>query len=315
MAPKTEYPGFTYHVPIPSCPLFLEWTMFFSQDVVKDRWLEVQLLSDEHEDMLTRLDSTSIATQTKRFRRADYFMLPLQMTVVSGILDVVTFINYRVFTTKQTGNVLFLAVYVAGKKHLRSKIESNVVISIVSFCVGSFAFARLAHQARARKCSWLLFTTSVQVILMLAAFFLQVLNTSNESASLLALAIVALLSFAASGQTSLAVTVGLAELNTAMVTGALVSVLNDPKVLIGSNPVRTRRLWFIASYAAGCLIGAAMNLEAAGTLFLAFVIKLSISASFLFNRGQAVGRFQEETGPEEEAHAMVSPVVKSLRGD
>ena len=35
---------------------------------------------------------------------------------------------------------------------------------------------------------------------------------------------VALLAFAASGQTSMAVTVGLAELNTTMVTGAIVSV-------------------------------------------------------------------------------------------
>lgn len=89
-------------------------------------------------------------------------------------------------------------------------------------------------------------------------------------------------------------------------------MLNDPKVLTARNPARNRRLCFIASYAAGCLVGAAVSLKAAGTLFLVSVIKLLISASFLFNRGPAVGRFQDMTGPEEEGCNMASPAVKSL---
>lgn len=94
-----------------------------------------------------------------------------------------------------------------------------------------------------------------------------------------------------------------------------VSILNDPKVRIGSNLIRNRRLWFIAAYASGCLLGAVINLEASGALFLAFMIKSLISASFLLNRGHAVGRFQKKTGPEEEGFAMASPVVKSPWGD
>jgi hypothetical protein len=71
------------------------------------------------------------------------------MTVLSGILDVVTFVNYNVFATKQTGesdsdnvntriqlkivvgNFLFLAVYTVSNKNLKSKIEGNVVASLV----------------------------------------------------------------------------------------------------------------------------------------------------------------------------------------
>lgn len=78
-----------------------------------------------------------------------------QTTVATGIIDVVTFVNYRVFATKQTGemrkhciisakapsllteirtgNFLFVALYISGKKHLRSKIEQNVVVSITSY--------------------------------------------------------------------------------------------------------------------------------------------------------------------------------------
>jgi hypothetical protein len=71
------------------------------------------------------------------------------MTVLSGILEVITFVNYNVFATKQTGksdsvrhcqhiglkivldNILFLAVYTFSNKKLKSKIESNVVVSLI----------------------------------------------------------------------------------------------------------------------------------------------------------------------------------------
>jgi hypothetical protein len=48
-------------------------------------------------------------------------------------------------------------------------------------------------------------------------------STPKDVTSVSALMVVALLAFAASGQTSMAVTVGLAELNTIMVTAAIVS--------------------------------------------------------------------------------------------
>ena len=57
---------------------------------------------------------------------------------------------------------------------------------------------------------------------MLAAAAIQWVAGPAEATGLSVLVIVALLSLAASGQTSLAVTVGLAELNTTMVTGAMV---------------------------------------------------------------------------------------------
>lgn len=75
------------------------------------------------------------------------------------MLDVVTFVHYRVFASKQTGkdvslskasllsehtdgqsagNVLFLAVYLFSHKNLRSKIEQNVVISLLLYVRDSF---------------------------------------------------------------------------------------------------------------------------------------------------------------------------------
>jgi uncharacterized membrane protein YoaK (UPF0700 family) len=59
---------------------------------------------------------------------------------------------------------------------------------------------------------------------MFVAACLHWTSTSKDLTSVSALIIVGLLAFAAAGQTSLAVTVDLSELNTTMVTGAIVSV-------------------------------------------------------------------------------------------
>lgn len=75
------------------------------------------------------------------------------------------------------------------------------------------------------KRAWLLSTTSIQAVFIFAAALLRWSSTSTEVTSASALLTVALLAFAASGQTSLAFTVGLPELNTTMVAGAIVSQL------------------------------------------------------------------------------------------
>jgi uncharacterized membrane protein YoaK (UPF0700 family) len=69
----------------------------------------------------------------------------------------------------------------------------------------------------------LLSTSLIQTALILMASLLSWTSTPKNVTSVSALMVVALLAFAASGQTSMAATVGLAELNTIMVTGAIVS--------------------------------------------------------------------------------------------
>ena len=85
---------------------------------------------------------------------------------MSGMLDVVTFVHYRVFASKQTGeneafyqrgsvgghaltnnlrNVLFLAVYLFSHKDLRSKIEQNVSVSLLSYVRDNFIIVPMVH--------------------------------------------------------------------------------------------------------------------------------------------------------------------------
>ena len=154
-------------------------------------------------------------------------------------------------------------------------------------------------------------------------------STSKDITSASALLVVALLAFAASGQTSMAVTVGLAELNTTMATGAIVSnsiyaaqkppanarieiaMLNDPRLLHADNAARNRRLLYVSCYAVGCIIGAVVSFGTPGSLFLISVIKLVISASFMLNRGRAAARYPEAAGSGDESYEMGTPVSKA----
>lgn len=153
-------------------------------------------------------------------------------------------------------------------------------------------------------------------------------STPKEITSASALIVVGLLAFAAYGQTSLAVTVGFAELNTTMVTGALVSMhlmtcelpanavieistLNDPRLFNAENAARNRRLLYIVSYATGCTIGANMSFGVTGSLFFVSTMKLIVSASFLLNRGRAAARFPDARGPEDESYELVRPASKA----
>jgi uncharacterized membrane protein YoaK (UPF0700 family) len=194
----------------------------------------------------------------------------------------------------------------------------------ISFCIGSFA-----RQYRPRKRAWLLSTNLIQTALVLVSSLLCWTSTLANITSASALMVVALLAFAASGQTSMAVTVGLAEMSTTMVTGSIVSIrvhavnrssadtvieiamLNDPRLLHAENAARNRRLLYVASYAAGCIIGAVMSFGPTGSLFFVTALKLVISASFVLNRGRAGGRFPEAAGSGDNNYEMGTPVSKA----
>jgi uncharacterized membrane protein YoaK (UPF0700 family) len=176
----------------------------------------------------------------------------------------------------------------------------------------------------------------VQAILTLVAALLQWVTVPGKVTNASSLVIVALLAFAASGQNSMAITVGLAELNTSMVTGAIVSIdslssvvhtttpantvvkvstLNDPRIFEADNRARNRCVFFVASYAAGCIVGATMTFETVGSLLLVCAIKLVIGISFLLNRGNAAPRFPAAATAQEEHYELDTPGMKASWSD
>ncbi|KAM0715122.1 hypothetical protein Q7P37_009587 [Cladosporium fusiforme] len=248
--------------------------LLFAQDIVVDRWLEVQLLF---------------------------------MTIITGILDAATFSTYNVFTTKQTGNFLNVALYVFSKEAMAPKVEQNICVSIVSFVLGSLIFGQLAQLVRTRTRGWLISTTFFQAMLVLAAALIEHSGIHGQGTGGRAIAIVGLLSFAQSGQVSLAIGVGLAEVNTTMITGALISTLGDAKIAKKHNHARNRRLLFILCYIVGCFVGASMKFNTDWVFFLAFGLKMLSCTTFLINRGMVRDLEMQDEKP--------APVTHILWGD
>ncbi|KAK5112556.1 hypothetical protein LTR85_011248 [Meristemomyces frigidus] len=270
---------------VPIIPPSHAWKTLFAQEIAHDVMLEAQLML---------------------------------MTVSTGILDATTFSTYNVFATKQTGNTLFLALYAFGHPALRPNVERNVAVSIAAFIFGAAAFGHIARCMRQRRRAWLLVSNLLQTLMLFAAAAVRYWAPRTTSGPA-ALVTIALLSFASGGQVVGAVSVGLPELNTTMITGTLVQLSNDPKLFELRNAPRNRRLVFYASLLMGCMIGAAAAKyrDAALGLLLAAVVKVVATVSFLFNRGVMVCAevVDQEKNDGSAGPGVATPISKILWGD
>ena len=123
----------------------------------------------------------------------------------TGILDVMTYADYHVFTSIQTGNTVQLAVgalQIGGVN--TNMVNTGVVLGV--FVGGGVLLGQLGTWVGPRRRSWLLATNFFQTLLVGIAAALR-WKVATESSGPGALGIIALLSFAAGGQLALARTV------------------------------------------------------------------------------------------------------------
>ncbi|KAK4506455.1 hypothetical protein PRZ48_000187 [Zasmidium cellare] len=258
------------------------WQTYFLQEVAGDTYLELQLLA---------------------------------MTLATGMLDSMTFTTYRVFASKQTGNTLFLALYAFRLPALAPGFEQNVGVSIGVFILGAAFFGHLGHISRQRRRIWLLTSNAFQALLMLSAAAIRYF-VSRSPTGPGALAILSLLSFSASGQIANALNVSMPELNTTMITGALIQLCTDRKIFAWHNVKRNRRLAFYVSMLVGCFIGASIvkYRSPSAVLVVCAATKGAIFLSFFFNRGMVEKRRVLEDG-NCKTEGAVTPVSRVLWGD
>jgi uncharacterized membrane protein YoaK (UPF0700 family) len=237
------------------------------------------------------------------------------MTLTTGCLDAMTYTTYHVFASKQTGNTLFLALYAIRSPSVLPLVEQNVGISISVFILGALFFGHLGHVSRQRRRVWLLVSNALQAFLLLAAAAIRYF-VSRKQTGPGALAILALLSFAEAGQIATALNVNMPELNTTMITGALIQLCTDPDILKLRNPKRDRRLAFFVALLLGCFVGAGTMRWRSPTaaLVVAAAIKWFLVITFFFNRGVVERRRREEDG-NEKVEGSVEPVRRVLWGD
>ncbi|KAF2171394.1 hypothetical protein M409DRAFT_50841 [Zasmidium cellare ATCC 36951] len=258
------------------------WQTYFLQEVAGDTYLELQLLL---------------------------------MTLATGMLDSMTFTTYRVFASKQTGNTLFLALYAFRLPALPPNFEQNVGVSIGVFILGAAFFGHLGHISRQRRRVWLLTSNAFQALLMLSAAAIRYF-VSRSPTGPGALAILSLLAFSASGQIANALNVAMPELNTTMVTGALIQLCTDRKIFALHNVKRNRRLAFFCAMLCGCFIGASIvrYRSPSAVLVVCAATKGAIFLSFFCNRGMVERRRVLEDGACK-TEGAVTPVSRVLWGD
>ncbi|KAK8242823.1 hypothetical protein IWZ00DRAFT_546363 [Phyllosticta capitalensis] len=213
------------------------------------------------------------------------------LSFATGLQDAMTLAYFGIFCSKQTGNLIHLALSALGSGH-RLQTETNIVTSFCCFLAGSAIFGHLGNLVGKKRRGWLMFVNTWQTALVLAAAAVRHWSPPKNgldpnSPNPTTLIIVALLSFSSGGQIALALTVGMAEINTTMVTGALVMLSQDKSIFKLNNPGRNRKLLFVISLLMGSFVGAACeNLEGASmALLLVGIVKVVVTIMFLCNYG------------------------------
>lgn len=215
----------------------------------------------------------------------------------TGLLDAPTYHGYGVFASNQTGNTIIIlteAINAAGSARrsqgtvTEGAILLAVGVSLSSFLIFGGLFGQLANVLGRCKRSWLAFSTLIQAIfLFIPAILLQlnVLNVAKEASSqdgeYKSSWIILLLGGSAGIQLSMAKSVGIPEIPSAVLTSSYADLLTDPHLFhrsINSPLVRPRnlRLAYIFSIVAGTLVGAAVQLTkgTAATVWFAWALRM-----------------------------------------
>lgn len=207
----------------------------------------------------------------------------MMLAFATGIMDVVTFPQYHVFASNQTGNTALLAVGALG---LGSGLISlpYVGTSLGVFAAGGLISGQLGNVFGRKRRLWLFLTNFIQTTLIGIAAGLRQHSHHKRSISL-DLGIIALLAFASGAQVAMARTVEVPEVTTAMVTSAYIDLFVDENIFKLQNRGRNRRAIFVACLILGSFIGAIAYLYVSPhfALYVSALGRLIVALAFLFN--------------------------------
>lgn len=228
-------------------------------------------------------------------------------------MDLTTLTRYGGFSSKQTGNTVFLTQKLV--KHPDFDEEQvNIYFSFTFFIIGIMLFGHIGHLINPRRRLALLMSACVQAILAWTATIL-VLLVSDEDVWPVAAAIVAILAIQFGGQISLSIQMSQQELNTTMVTGALIQICRDPNLFKLKNTARNRRIAFVSCYALGCASGGVISKERTPAFaFVTYAVcKTALGLSFLSN--PAVEKDEHGKTTEPPRRRSRSPIFRIIWGD
>jgi len=212
-----------------------------------------------------------VGTLTQDARHGPLPLLLINLTVVTGLVDAVSYLKLgHVFVANMTGNVVLLGFAAAGVSEFS---VAGSLVAIGSFLFGALAGGRLGSSTGQHRGRFLALATYVQVSSVGAAFVVS-LASSDVSGGILAYALVVLLAFAMGLQNAAARRLGVPDLTTTVLTLTFTGLAADSHFAGGTNPNIGRRLIATAAMFIGALLGAVLIVHVSVSAALAVAVAL-----------------------------------------
>lgn len=186
----------------------------------------------------------------------------LLTTLATGVLDAVSFGEYAVFASNQTGNVILLpahAIGLVGKYRPPALVTAppllSTGLSLVFFLLCAFISGQIGARVGHCRRGWFLTTGVIQAGLLLLVATLTVTGVLESRGQANAIP-VSLLATVGGLQVSLARCSGIQEVPTAMLTGPMVDFLTLPTLFSLKAPhTRDLRALYLLLFVLGIVLG------------------------------------------------------------
>ncbi|HEY1727208.1 MAG TPA: YoaK family protein [Candidatus Baltobacteraceae bacterium] len=173
------------------------------------------------------------------------------LTLITGFIDAVTYINYgHVFVANMTGNVVLLGFAIAGS-HDISIVGS--LLAVAGFLVGALAGGVFNERLGQHRGNLLARSSLAKVMLLLTATLCAIFGVSPY-------AIIPLLGITMGMQNAVTRKLAIPDITTTVLTMTLTGIMADSSLAGGKNPRLARRLSAVVTMFAGALAGASIVL-------------------------------------------------------
>jgi len=218
-----------------------------------------------------------MAAPARRLQPTVEWMLVV-LTVVSGLIDAVTFVGLnQVFVANMTGNVALLGFAMAGTPSLSG---GATLASLLAFLGGALLGGRIHGVLGQRRRSWLATALGLQSVLVTAATVLSVLVRPHHHQDY---SLVVLLALAMGLQGATARQLAVPDLTTTVVTQTLTGLAADLAPAGGDAGRWRRRVLAVTALLTGALVGALLVLKIGLTAALvAALALLGVAAAALW---------------------------------
>ncbi|HEV3280417.1 MAG TPA: YoaK family protein [Acidimicrobiales bacterium] len=191
--------------------------------------------------------------------------LLLALTVVTGLVDSFSYLVLgHVFVANMTGNVVFLALALAGAKGFSVGVH---VVALASFSLGAVASGRLVTRIGERRGRVLAVAAACESALVATAWAIGV-GAGNPGSGVSRYLLVVLLAVTGGLQTGTARWLAVPDLITTVLTRTIAGAGFDSRLAGGSDSHVGRRGLMVAAMFGGALVGAALVLHVSRSLAL-----------------------------------------------